>query len=69
EALTSPSITPLTLNNVPQRIRICLDCQEGRVAFFDAVSKARIFAFLQASFKGETVYPWFLVMKDAHLKL
>ncbi|XP_074428647.1 E3 ubiquitin-protein ligase TRIM39-like [Larus michahellis] len=69
EALTSPSITPLTLHNVPQRIRICLDCQEGRVVFFDAVSKARIFAFLQASFKGETVYPWFLVMEDAHLKL
>ncbi|NXW34579.1 TRIM7 ligase, partial [Phaetusa simplex] len=34
EALTSPSITPLTLHNVPQRIRICLDCQEGRVVFF-----------------------------------
>ncbi|NXQ93822.1 TRIM7 ligase, partial [Sagittarius serpentarius] len=61
KALTSPTITPLTLHSVPQRIRICLDCQEGRVVFFDAVSKARIFAFLQAPFKGETVYPWFLV--------
>ncbi|NXW37966.1 BT3A3 protein, partial [Phaetusa simplex] len=69
KALTSPDVTPLTLRDVPQRIRICLDCQEGRVMFFDAVSKARIFAFLQASFKGEKVYPWFLVMEDAHLKL
>ncbi|NWQ88694.1 TRI38 ligase, partial [Burhinus bistriatus] len=69
KALTSPDVTPLTVHNVLQRIRICLDCQEGRVVFFDAVSKAQIFAFLQASFKGETVYPWFLVMGDAHLKL
>lgn len=69
QALTSPDVTPLTLRNVPQRIRICLNCQEGRVVFFDAVSKARIFAFLQASFKGEAVYPWFLVMEDVLLTL
>ncbi|KAF1658013.1 hypothetical protein FQA23_0009386, partial [Aptenodytes patagonicus] len=34
KALTSPHVTPLTLHNVPQRIRICLDCQEGRVVVF-----------------------------------
>ncbi|NXS76735.1 BT1A1 protein, partial [Pandion haliaetus] len=69
KALTSPSVTTLTLCRVPQRIRICLDCQEGRVVFFDAVSKARIFAFQQASFKGEVVYPWFLVKGTACFKL
>ncbi|NXV21725.1 TRIM7 ligase, partial [Cepphus grylle] len=69
KALTSPDVTHLTPRDVPQRIRICLDCQEGRVMFFDAESKARIFAFLQVSFKGEKVYPWFMVMEDAHLKL
>ncbi|XP_009585624.1 PREDICTED: E3 ubiquitin-protein ligase TRIM39-like [Fulmarus glacialis] len=36
QALTSPDVTPLALHNVPQRIRICLNCQEGRVVFFDA---------------------------------
>ncbi|NXN73012.1 TRI38 ligase, partial [Himantopus himantopus] len=57
KALTSPDVTPLTLRDVPQRIRICLDFHEGRVVFFDAVSKARIFAFPQAAFDGERVYP------------
>lgn len=69
KALTHPTVTPLTLRSVPQRIRICLDCQEGRVVFFDAVSKAQIFAFRQASFKGEAVYPWFLVGESACFKL
>ncbi|NXC76525.1 BT3A1 protein, partial [Anhinga anhinga] len=69
KALTSPDVTPLTLHNVLQQIRICLDYQKGKVVFFDAVRKAQIFAFLQASFKGEAVYPWFLVTEDVHLKL
>lgn len=69
KALTHPTVTPLTLRSVPQRVRICLDCQEGRVVFFDALSKARIFAFRQASFKGEAVYPWFLVKGSACFKL
>lgn len=56
KALTPPHVTPLTLHNVPRRIRICLDCQEGRMVFFDAVSKARIFAFLWASFKGDLTH-------------
>ncbi|NWH48274.1 TRIM7 ligase, partial [Fregata magnificens] len=34
KALTSPVATPLTLRDVPQQIRICLDCEKGRVAFF-----------------------------------
>uniref|UniRef100_A0A8C3K3B9 Uncharacterized protein n=1 Tax=Calidris pygmaea TaxID=425635 RepID=A0A8C3K3B9_9CHAR len=57
-ACTSPDLTPLTLRTVPQQIRICLDYEEGRVVFFDAESKERIFAFLQASFQGERVFPW-----------
>ncbi|XP_074020810.1 zinc finger protein RFP-like [Numenius arquata] len=50
-------------------VRICLDCEEGRVVFFDALSKERIFAFLPASFQGERVFPWFMVIGDAQLKL
>ncbi|PKU26853.1 tripartite motif-containing protein 7-like [Limosa lapponica baueri] len=69
EALTSSDDTPLTLRSVPKRIRICLDYEEGRVVFFDAESKERIFAFLSASFEGERVFPWFMVTGEAQLKL
>uniref|UniRef100_A0A8C3JMQ2 Zinc finger protein RFP-like n=1 Tax=Calidris pygmaea TaxID=425635 RepID=A0A8C3JMQ2_9CHAR len=62
QALTSPDVTPLTLRRVPKWIRICLDYEEGRVVFFDAESKERIFAFPPASFQGERVFPWFMVM-------
>uniref|UniRef100_A0A8C3K2B0 Uncharacterized protein n=1 Tax=Calidris pygmaea TaxID=425635 RepID=A0A8C3K2B0_9CHAR len=65
-ACTSPDLTPLTLRTVPQQIRICLDYEEGRVVFFDAESKERIFAFLQASFQGERVFPWFMVIFFGH---
>ncbi|XP_014818246.1 PREDICTED: butyrophilin subfamily 1 member A1-like [Calidris pugnax] len=68
-ALTSPARTPLTLCSVPKRIRIYLDYEKGRVVFFDAESKERIFAFPPASFQGQRVFPWFMVMFDAHLKL
>ncbi|NWU73868.1 BT1A1 protein, partial [Pterocles burchelli] len=45
EALTSPHKMCLTLLNVPQCIRVYLDCEEGKVEFYDAVSKDHIFAF------------------------
>ncbi|NWS77908.1 BT2A2 protein, partial [Crotophaga sulcirostris] len=70
KALTSPNVTSLdNVRGVLRRIRVCVDCEEGRVVFSDLVKKAQIFAFQQASFKGEPVYPWFLVMKDAHVQL
>ncbi|XP_074020863.1 E3 ubiquitin-protein ligase TRIM39-like [Numenius arquata] len=68
-AMTSPDPTPLTLRSVPKRIRICLDYEKGRVVFFDAESKERIFAFLPASFQGERVFSFFMVIFDAQLKL
>ncbi|XP_014818028.1 PREDICTED: tripartite motif-containing protein 7-like [Calidris pugnax] len=69
KAMTSPDDTPLTLHRVPKQIRIYLDYEEGRVVFFDAESKERIFAFPPASFQGERVFPWFMVTGDAQLKL
>ncbi|XP_014816067.1 PREDICTED: tripartite motif-containing protein 7-like isoform X2 [Calidris pugnax] len=68
-AMTSPDAIPLTLRRVPKRIRICLDYEEGRVLFFEAESKERIFAFLAASFQGERVFPWFMVTGDVQLRL
>uniref|UniRef100_A0A8C3JFC1 Uncharacterized protein n=1 Tax=Calidris pygmaea TaxID=425635 RepID=A0A8C3JFC1_9CHAR len=69
QALTSPCATPLTLRRVPKWIRICLDYEEGRVVFFDAESKERIFAFPPASFQEERVFLLFMVIGDAQLKL
>uniref|UniRef100_A0A8C3KJF6 Uncharacterized protein n=1 Tax=Calidris pygmaea TaxID=425635 RepID=A0A8C3KJF6_9CHAR len=60
-AHTSPVVTPLTLRSDPKQIRVCLDCEEGRVVFFNAESNERIFAFPQVSFQGERVFPWFMV--------
>ncbi|NWW45415.1 BT1A1 protein, partial [Pedionomus torquatus] len=68
-ALTSPDVTPLALHRVPKRVRICLDYKEGRVVFFDAESREQIFAFPKASFRGERVFPWFMLGGDTHLKL
>uniref|UniRef100_A0A8C3KLY1 Uncharacterized protein n=1 Tax=Calidris pygmaea TaxID=425635 RepID=A0A8C3KLY1_9CHAR len=68
-AHTSPVVTPLTLRSDPKQIRVCLDCEEGRVVFFNAESNERIFAFPQVSFQGERVFPWFMVRGNAQIKI
>lgn len=59
-ALTSPP-TPLPLPRVPRRLRVALDYDGGRVAFFDGDSRSPtpLFAFPAAAFAGERVRPWF----------
>uniref|UniRef100_A0A8C3PB22 Zinc finger protein RFP-like n=1 Tax=Chrysemys picta bellii TaxID=8478 RepID=A0A8C3PB22_CHRPI len=58
QARTSPETT-VSLGRVPSRIRVCLDCDEGQVAFFSVENKAPIFTFPPASFNGERIRPWF----------
>ncbi|XP_065271796.1 zinc finger protein RFP-like [Emys orbicularis] len=58
QARTFPETT-VSLGRVPSRIRVCLDCDEGQVAFFSADNKAPIFTFPPASFNGERIRPWF----------
>ncbi|XP_048345288.1 E3 ubiquitin-protein ligase TRIM39-like [Sphaerodactylus townsendi] len=60
---------PLTLSGEPKRIRVCLNYDGGRVAFFDADRRALIFEFSGASFSGETLLPYFWVCGKATLKL
>uniref|UniRef100_A0A8D0G5D6 B30.2/SPRY domain-containing protein n=1 Tax=Sphenodon punctatus TaxID=8508 RepID=A0A8D0G5D6_SPHPU len=60
-ALTSPE-TPLSPSKTPEKIRVCLDYAERRVAFSDADTKAPIFTFPPASFGGERILPIFWVM-------
>ncbi|NWR40174.1 BT1A1 protein, partial [Tachuris rubrigastra] len=56
-ALTGRERVPLARVRVPRRVRVSLDHDGGRVAFFDADSRALIFAFPAASFGGRGVRP------------
>uniref|UniRef100_A0A674JFZ8 Butyrophilin subfamily 1 member A1-like n=1 Tax=Terrapene triunguis TaxID=2587831 RepID=A0A674JFZ8_9SAUR len=57
QTLTSPDIR-LPLNRVLSRIRVCLDCDQGQVTFFDVGNEAPIFTFLPASVTEERIrYP------------
>nr|XP_009500686.1 PREDICTED: tripartite motif-containing protein 7-like [Phalacrocorax carbo] len=63
-ALTSLERIPLYQIQVPRRVRVSLDYEKGQVAFFDADKRALIFTFPAASFKGESIHPWFLVWSE-----
>ncbi|CAM5098938.1 unnamed protein product [Natator depressus] len=59
-ALTSPDdLTPFSPSRGPRRIRVYLDYEEGRVAFFDAGNGDPIVTFPPASFAGERIRPLF----------
>ncbi|XP_059571003.1 butyrophilin subfamily 1 member A1 isoform X1 [Alligator mississippiensis] len=57
-ACTSP-LSPLTLREVPRKIRVYLDYEGEEVTFFDAdKGTKKIFTFPQTSFSGERICPW-----------
>ncbi|XP_067321617.1 zinc finger protein RFP-like [Anolis sagrei] len=59
----------LTLREEPKRVRVTLNYEGGRVAFYDADSAALIFEYPPASFSGETLLPFFFVNKKSQLEL
>ncbi|XP_067321510.1 zinc finger protein RFP-like [Anolis sagrei] len=59
----------LTLSAVPKRVRVTLNYEGGRVAFYNADSAALIFEFPPASFSGETLLPFFYVNEKNQLEL
>ncbi|XP_067321494.1 zinc finger protein RFP-like [Anolis sagrei] len=59
----------MTLYEEPKRVRVTLNYEGGRVAFYDADSAALIFEYPPASFSGETLLPIFSVNKKCQLKL
>ncbi|XP_064255573.1 E3 ubiquitin-protein ligase TRIM7-like [Passer domesticus] len=60
-ALSPRGRAPFSAGRAPGGVRVALDYESGRVAFFDADRRSLIFAFAAASFGGHRVRPWFLV--------
>ncbi|XP_043384125.1 zinc finger protein RFP-like isoform X3 [Chelonia mydas] len=67
-ALTSPA-TPLTLSQVPSRIRVYLDCTRGQVTFIDAGDESPIFTFPPGSIPRERIRRWLWVGWGSRLRL
>ncbi|XP_053235239.1 E3 ubiquitin-protein ligase TRIM7-like isoform X1 [Podarcis raffonei] len=63
------SRTVLPLSCEPRRIRVALNCEGRRMAFYDADRAARLCTFSAASFSGETLQPLFSVFSKGHLNL
>ncbi|XP_062978471.1 tripartite motif-containing protein 10-like [Elgaria multicarinata webbii] len=59
----------LCLREEPKRIRVSLNYDGGRVAFYDADTAGLIYAYPAALFSGETLLPFFWVFEKAHLTL
>ncbi|NXA22683.1 BT1A1 protein, partial [Ibidorhyncha struthersii] len=69
QALTSPNRTLLPEIQTPKRIRVSLDYEEGRVAFFSVDEEIPIFTFPLASFEGVKVRPWVWLGPGTWLKM
>ncbi|NXF39261.1 BT1A1 protein, partial [Nyctibius bracteatus] len=69
QALTSPNRTLLPEIQTPKRIRVSLDYEEGRVAFFSVDEDIPIFTFPLASFEGIRVHPWVWLGPGTWLKM
>ncbi|NXC49390.1 TRI27 protein, partial [Penelope pileata] len=59
-AFTSPP-SPVPMGEDPERIRVVLDYGRGEVAFHLPAQKKPLFAFQNAAFGGESVFPFFWV--------
>ncbi|XP_077187173.1 tripartite motif-containing protein 10-like isoform X2 [Paroedura picta] len=60
---------PLTPRGEPSLLRVCLNYNGGRVAFFSAGQATLLYEFFVTSFCGETVHPFFAVYGDGDLCL
>ncbi|NXN21491.1 BT1A1 protein, partial [Nycticryphes semicollaris] len=69
QALTSPNRTLLPEMQTPKRIRVSLDYEEGRVAFFSVDEGIPTFTFPLASFGGIRVHPWVWLGPGTWLKM
>ncbi|NXA86017.1 TRI39 ligase, partial [Melanocharis versteri] len=66
-SLTSPRAN-LRLQPPPPRLRVSLDYEGRRVAFFSAGDDVPILEYTRAAFNGERVLPWFKIGMGARLR-
>ncbi|NXS25851.1 TRI39 ligase, partial [Pomatostomus ruficeps] len=66
-SLTSPRAN-LRLHPPPRRLRVSLDYEGRRVAFFSAGEDVPILEYTRAAFNGERVLPWFKIGLGARLR-
>ncbi|XP_032998387.1 E3 ubiquitin-protein ligase TRIM7-like [Lacerta agilis] len=66
--ICSPHEDPVP-SEEPNRIRVTLNCEGGRVSFYDADTAALLYAYPAASFSGETLQPYFYVTEKGDLIL
>ncbi|XP_042306794.1 zinc finger protein RFP-like [Sceloporus undulatus] len=64
-----PHSPHLTLKKEPKRIRVSLNYEEGRVAFYDGDTRALLFTLSEASFAGEPLLPFFYVNGTGCLRI
>ncbi|XP_039242078.1 butyrophilin subfamily 1 member A1-like [Pipra filicauda] len=69
KAFTSPSPTEFPEMKPPRRIRVSLDYEGRRVAFFSVDEGIPIFMFPRASFGGKKVYPLVCLGSGTHLTM
>ncbi|XP_064330119.1 butyrophilin subfamily 1 member A1-like [Phalacrocorax carbo] len=68
-ALTFPHRLALTLTQRPQTIRVSLDIEAQKVAFFNADNQDLLYTFPMGPLSGERIRPWFQVELTAQLTL
>ncbi|XP_075594460.1 butyrophilin subfamily 1 member A1 [Balearica regulorum gibbericeps] len=68
-ALTFPDHTALVLTQMPRTIRVYLDFEGQKVAFFNIDNQDLLFTFPLTQLSGETIRPWFRVGPNAELNL
>ncbi|XP_062977803.1 zinc finger protein RFP-like [Elgaria multicarinata webbii] len=69
KAFNTPYYSQMPLSGELKRMRVTLNCQGGRVAFYDAETAALLHTFSAASFSGETLLPFFYVNHKAPLSI
>ncbi|XP_067321479.1 E3 ubiquitin-protein ligase TRIM7-like [Anolis sagrei] len=65
----TPENPLLHLRREPSKIRVSLNCIGERVAFFDADTGDFLYAFSATPFSGETLHPYFYVIRKAELHI
>ncbi|XP_062978474.1 zinc finger protein RFP-like [Elgaria multicarinata webbii] len=68
-SINPPENPLLPLSGELKRIRVSLNCAGGQVAFFDADTGARLYTFWAGSFCGETLHPYFYVIRKGQLSI